>query len=126
MAESRINWKKGDYIKLGQAVAKFNRKINELQKEEKKLYLPDELNYKELKEGITTRNELNNRINSLRRFLREGSEELYKTQAGEEITKWERQELSIEKGRIQRRINKRINELNEPVADGGYSRVQMR
>ena len=27
MAESLIKWKKGDYIKLGQAVARFNRRI---------------------------------------------------------------------------------------------------
>ena len=55
MADSRISWKRGDFIKLGQAVAKFNKKVNELNREEKKLYLPETINYKEAKENITTR-----------------------------------------------------------------------
>ena len=37
------------------------------------LYLPDIINYKEAKENITTRSELNRLINSLRRFNKEGA-----------------------------------------------------
>ena len=48
MADSRINWKHGDYISLGRAVSNFNKKIRELQAEENKLYLPDEINKKEI------------------------------------------------------------------------------
>ena len=33
MAESKISWKQGDFIKLGQAVARFNKKVNELKGE---------------------------------------------------------------------------------------------
>lgn len=36
MAESQIRWRRSDYVTLGKAVANFNRKINELNKEEKK------------------------------------------------------------------------------------------
>ena len=32
--DSLIRWKKGDYIKLGQAVAKFNNTINQLEANE--------------------------------------------------------------------------------------------
>ena len=39
MTNSQINWRKGDYISLGKAVSQFNRKINELQKEESRNYL---------------------------------------------------------------------------------------
>lgn len=124
MADARINWKRGDYISLGRAVSNFNKKIRELQAEENKLYLPDEINYKEAKENITTRRELNRLINSLRRFQREGAEDLYTTQSGEEITKWERRELGIQSRIAQTRLRNELKTLNEPL-DSGFSRAQM-
>lgn len=124
MADSQINWRHGDFIRLGQAVAKFNKKINELNREEKKLYLPETINYKEAKENITTRRELNRLINSLRRFQKEGAEDLYTTQSGEEITKWERRELGIQSRIAQTRLQNELKTLNEPT-ESGFSRVQM-
>ena len=91
--QSKIRWQQKDYLSLGRAVANFNKKINKLQSEEKKLYLPELKNYKDIKENIQTRSELNRVINSLKRFSKEGAEDLYVTKAGEKITKWERQEL---------------------------------
>ena len=91
--QGKIKWQQKDYLSLGRAVANFNKKINELQSEEKKLYLPELKNYKDIKENIQTRSELNRVINSLKRFSKEGAEDLYTTKAGEQITKWERQEL---------------------------------
>ena len=38
--DSLIRWKKGDYIKLGQAVSRFNKIINDLEVDEKE-FLPD-------------------------------------------------------------------------------------
>lgn len=124
MVQGQINWKQGDYIRLGQAVAQFNRKINQIKTEENKLYLPEEVEYTKLKQNIITRNELNRIINSLRRFNTEGAEDLYETDSGEMLTKWERKELGIQKQIITTRINKEIQKLNEPIS-GGYSRAQM-
>ena len=124
MADSKINWRQGDFIRLGQAVSRFNKKINELQAEENKLYLPETINYKEAKENITTRRELNRLINSLRRFQREGAEDLYKTQSGEEMTKWERRELGIQSRIAQSRLQNELKTLNEPT-ESGFSRAQM-
>lgn len=124
MADAKINWKQGDFVRLGRAVAQFNRKINELQAEENKLYLPETINYKEAKENITTRRELNRLINSLRRFQREGAEDLYTTQAGEEITKWERRELGIQSRIAQTRLRAELKNLEKPL-ESGFSRVQM-
>lgn len=124
MAEARINWKRGDYITLGRAVSQFNKKINELQAEENKLYLPETINYKEAKENISTRKELNRLINSLHRFQRQGAEDLYTTKAGEEITKWERRELGIQSRIAQTRLRAELKNLEKPL-ESGYSRVQM-
>lgn len=89
----QIKWKKGDAIRLGRAVAEFNRKIREVQTEENRLILPEQISYKEARQNIVTRNELNRLINSLRRFQSEDASELYKTESGEVLTKWERREL---------------------------------
>ena len=124
MADSQIRWRQGDFIRLGQAVSRFNKKINELQAEENKLYLPETISYAEAKENITTRRELNRLINSLRRFQREGAEDLYKTQSGEEITKWERRELGIQSRIAQTRLKNELKTLNEPT-ESGFSRAQM-
>lgn len=121
---SKIRWKQGDYVKLGKAVAEFNKKINKLNAEENKLYLPDTIEYKEAKENITTRSELNRLVNSLRRFQREGAEELYTTGAGENITKWERRELGIQSRIAGIRLQRELKALNEPM-ESGFSRAQM-
>ena len=119
-----INWKRKDYITLGRAVAAFNKKINELNAEEKKVYLPEVLNYPEVKENIKTRSELNRVINSLRRFTQKGAEDIYTTKAGEKMTKWERRELSLRSSIAQRRLTKELKGLEIPGATG-FSRVQM-
>ena len=124
MADGQINWKQGDFVRLGRAVAQFNKKVNELNREEKKLYLPETINYKEAKENITTRKELNRLINSLRRFQKEGAEDLYTTQAGETMTKWERRELGIQSRIAQTRLQNELKSLNEPT-ESGFSRAQM-
>ena len=125
MAQSQIRWKRGDYISLGRAISQFNKKINELKQVDNKAYYPSTINYQETKENIKTRNELNRLINSLRRFQREGAEDLYTTQSGEEITKWERRELGIQSRIAQTRLKKELKELNKPL-ESGYSRAQMR
>lgn len=124
MAQSQIKWKKGDYISLGKAVAEFNKKINKLQREEDLAYLPAKIDYKEAKENIATRKELNRLINSLKRFQREGAEELYETEAGEEMTVWERKELGIQSRIAQTRLKQELAKLNEPL-ESGFSRAEM-
>lgn len=121
---SLIRWKRGDYVKLGKAVSEFNKKISQLETEENKLYLPEKLNYKDVKNEIKTRQGLNSVINSLRRFQKEDATDLYKTKAGEILSKWERNEISIQSRVATRRLNKELKELNELKYDG-FSRVQM-
>ena len=124
MAQSRIKWKQTDYLQLGKAVKEFNRKIDKLQALEEKSYLPSKIDYQEAKENIATRSELNRIIKSLRRFKTEGAEELYTTNAGEEITKWERNELAIQTRIASSRLNRELKALNKPL-ESGFSRAQM-
>lgn len=93
MAQGQIKWKQKDYLSLGRAVANFNKKINELNAEKKKLYLPELKSYKNIKENIKTRAELNRIITSLKSFGKQGAEEPIRIKTGDIITKWEQKEL---------------------------------
>lgn len=123
---NNINWKKGDYIRLGRAVSDFNKKINELQQEENKLYLPTPVDYKKAKQEISTRQELNRIIKSLRRFQKEDAGELYITEAGEQLTKWERRELGIQARTITRRLNKELTSIKESSPSGLMGELEQR
>lgn len=110
--QGQIRWKKQDYLKLGKAVAGFNKKINQVKNIMNEDFLPQELSYQDLKSSIKTRAELNRTINSLRRFKKEGAEELYQTEAGEIMTLWERRELGIKSRAAQTRLKAELKKLN--------------
>ena len=103
--DSLIRWKKGDYIKLGQAVSRFNKIINELDVDEKD-FLPELKNYKEIKEHISSRKELNRIIKALRRADAENLTAKHVFDSGEEISKWEFQELNKAKRRAFKNLEK--------------------
>ena len=102
--DSLIRWKKGDYIKLGQAVSRFNKIINELDVDERS-YLPDLKEYKDIKERITSRKELNRIIKSLRGATAENLLVKKTFDSGEEISKWEFSEINKAKRRALRNLN---------------------
>ena len=91
--DSLIRWRRGDYIKLGQAVSRFNKIINELDTDERE-FLPDLKEYSEIKEHITSRKEFNPVIKALRRVNTENLLNTKILESGEEISKWEYQELT--------------------------------
>ena len=125
MLTSKINWKREDYITLGKAVANFNKKVRELEAQEVDLKLPDELNYKNIKENTFTRSQFNNILKSLRRFTEEGAEDLFVTEGGERITQWEHNENLINTRRATRFIKSQIRELEKPIDKGNFSKAQM-
>ena len=122
--DSLIRWKKGDYIKLGQAVSRFNKIINELEVDERD-YLPELRNYKEIKEHITSRKELNRIIKSLRRANIENLLATKSFDSGEEISKWEFQELNKAKRRAFRNLEKERESIltNRPSIGMGDERL---
>lgn len=91
--DSLIRWRKGDYIKLGRAISRFNETINEIEVDERKV-LPSLKNYKEMKESITSRKELNRVINALNRANVEALTQTRSYESGEVVTKWEFDEIN--------------------------------
>lgn len=70
---SVIRWSKSDEIRLGKAVAEFNRKIKKLEQfDNLSSFLPSTRNYRKLRyDTILTRRGLNNTIKALRSFQAE-------------------------------------------------------
>ena len=86
--------------------------------------MPDIIDYYNLKQNITTRAELNRQINSLKRFMREGAENIYTTEAGEQISKWEKQETLKSMRLARNRLTRELKSLETPTLNG-YSKAQM-
>ena len=103
--DSLIRWRRGDYIKLGQAVSRFNKIIKELDDDERD-YLPELKDYKDLKEHITSRKELNRIIKALKRANDENLLATKTFDSGEVVSKWEFSEINKAKRRAFRNLEK--------------------
>ena len=103
-----IRWSKSDYVRLGKAVADFNRQISANTTQENKLYLPKEINYKELRNEIKTRQGLEAYIQQLKRINLEGSFALEKLEGGAVVTRYQRREL-------QRALSQVVPELESKI-----------
>lgn len=121
---SLIKWKKGDYVRLGRAVADFNRKVEASEIEDKDI-LPLMKNYNTLKEEILSRAELNRVIKSLKRATKDNLTETYEYPSGEVVTEWERKEITYAKRRALinlERERQTILQENESIGMG-YERL---
>lgn len=85
----KIKWKKGDAVRLGREIARFNRIA-------KNTGLDLQYNFKELKGEILSREELNRRIKSLKRLTYEN--------AGN----YQKKEFDLEKRRALTRLKKEL------------------
>lgn len=114
--ESYIRWKRSDYMRLSHAVRRFNKVINQIENVE---YIPDLQNYENLRDHITSRKELNRIISSLRRANIENLTASHTFLSGEEISKWEFQEINKAKRRALKNLEKeKISILQERPSIG--------
>lgn len=125
---AKIKWKQSDYIKLGRAISEYNKKVSRLQEIEERTYLPSLIDYKEAKSSILSRKELNRMIASLKRFNKEGAEDLYVTKGGFMLSKWEHKELQREQKIREKKLTEELNKLKEPskYSNVGASKYEMR
>lgn len=123
--QREIKWNRKNKVTLKIAVNAFNKKINELNKLEDKNYLPETLNYNEIKERIKTESELKRYVKDLRSFKNKENQEIYKTEAGEEITKWEYKSIQKNVKNIKRRLTSEKISLETPYRDSRFSLAEM-
>ena len=117
---SKIRWTRSDYISLGRAVASFNRTVGNLSG--KGIVLPDLMNYNELKSGITTRQELNRIIGSLKRF-QNPMKQVRVSLNGFEVTRWELEEVRKAKTRATRRLTGELAGIESGAVGTGNTRA---
>lgn len=117
-----IRWRRSDEQELRRVVKNFNNKLSRIIKKNPEIakYLPDRISYKDLRNNITSRQQLNREIASLKRFSVRGAEAIVKSKTGLKTTKWERKEVGIQVAIINReRTRKRkILESEEATSRG--------
>lgn len=112
---SVIKWRKEDEKVLRKAISDFNKKVRKLEKSRKdKSYLPSQLDYEGTKELVKTRSELDRIVRSLGRFKGQEAFKKVTLPSGEELTNWEKKEISYQKASAVRRIKKRMAQIEKP------------
>lgn len=95
--QHNIRWRRSDYSKLSHTIRKFNKKAFGVQVGRPDLQdvAPDLLDYQTVKAEIKTRADFNRMINKYNRYLKEGAEELVKSERGAKASKWDVEEFNI-------------------------------
>lgn len=127
-----IHWRRSDYSKLSHLIRKANKKSFGLEVTRPDLagHIPELMDYKTEKANIKTRQDFNNFINKWNRYLREGSEELIKSERGAVATKFEVHEFQIAQNaeNARRRAQRKKLEKTETTIGGektGVNRAEM-
>lgn len=113
-----IRWREDDQDALRKAVKNFNAKLTRLEQKDptQKNALPDRITVKQMKELITTRQDLQRELNALRRFTRPGAEQLIEIPEHEynmKITKWQKEEMTRRVAIINRKRKDRYDAIRE-------------
>lgn len=114
----KIRWRESDQDDLRKAVKNFNAKITRLEKKYpgQKNTLPERMSVREIKELVTSRNDLKRELNSLRRFTRPGAEQLVDVPDSDynlKTTKWQKEEMSRRVGMINRKRKERYDAIKD-------------
>lgn len=127
----KIRWSKSDNNELARVVRNYNAKLERLAKNPSRLRnsiteksrvadttlikaLPEKTSVREMKSLINTRQDLKRELNTLKRFLEKGAEEIVNTPDTKYnvfVTKFQRKEMSIRAGVVNRRRKKRLDEI---------------
>lgn len=115
---SKIRWTESDQDDLRKAVKNFNAKITRLEKKypDQKNALPERMSVKQIKDLITSRQDLKREINALRRFTVPGAEELVDVPISEynmKMTKWQKNEMVRRAGIINRKRKERYDAIKD-------------
>lgn len=127
-----IRWTENDSKELSRAVRNFNAKVKRLEQKHSgtNIIIPEKLSVKEMKGLINTRRDLQRELKSLQRFSQRGAEEIVtipNTDNNITLTQWQKKEMSIRAGIVNRKRNQRLKEIEESNVtsrgvDLGYTR----
>ena len=110
----RIKWKTEDVENLRKAVKQFNAKRSRLIKKQPTYEtLIPKMSVRELRKEIETRRDLNIQLNSMKRFLEKGAEDIVVNPQGVHATHWEIRELRYATNRINAMRRSRLEKYKE-------------
>lgn len=108
--QHNIRWRESDDRELKRTIKNFNAKVDRLRKKQTEHpdVIPEKITFKEAKDDIKTRADLNRFLNKHKRFSKRGAENVVKSSRGAVATKWEVDEFNIaQRAENIRRTNKR-------------------
>ena len=114
-----IKWRRSDEEELRRVVKNFNAKLSRIIKKNPEMakYMPPRVSYKDLRQDITSRQEFNRELNSLKRFSQKGSEKIVEAkQTGLKVTAWERKEVGIQVAIINRERSRKRKMIEQEEA----------
>lgn len=113
--EYKIKWTESQWRRLAGAVRSYNNAVRKAKAADPNasVYLPSEVDYHSLKEGITTSRALKNTVNRLKRASVPGALKPVRQEGGGIVTKWERKEFAILKSVRERRKAAEARKLKE-------------
>lgn len=120
-----IRWKPDDEAELKRIVKNYNAKISRLEKKnpQMKNALPERASVKQIKELVSTRDDLKRELNSLKRFSNKGAETIVDVPENKynlKTTKWQKEEMTRKAALINRRRKKRLEEIKQwEMTSGG-------
>lgn len=110
----KIKWKAEDVENLRKAVKQFNAKRRRLIKKQPSYEsLMPKMSVRELRKEIETRRDLNVHLNSMKRFLEKGAEDIVVNPQGVHATRWEIRELRYATNRINAMRRSRLEKYKE-------------
>lgn len=131
----KIKWSEQDLKELNRTVKNFNAKITRLSKKDPSIAnkLPEKVTTQEIKNLITSRQDLKRELHSLQRFSKRGAETIVNVpnnDNGLQLTKWQRTEMNRRVGIINRKRQARLERIinTEMTSRGkslGYTRGQV-
>lgn len=121
-----IKWRNKDKTRLSNTVRQFNAKITRMLKKNPELapYLPERLTVQGLRDKIQTRQDFNREIKSARRFLKPGAETPVTSATGIRTTRWDKREIGIKVGVINRRRNRELKKMNPTTEKGTMGTIR--
>lgn len=121
-----IKWRNKDKTRLSNTVRQFNAKITRTLKKNPELapYLPERLTVQGLRDKIQTRQDFNREIKAARRFLKPGAETPVTSATGIRTTRWEKREIGIKVGVINRRRNRELKKMNPTTEKGTMGTIR--
>ena len=110
---SRIRYDKKLNKEIDDTLRRYNNKIKRLARQQSNYILPQQVSKEDLMEVAYTRQDLQRRLNNLKKFNERGAEETIYTKSGYALSKYELNYLKREKARVKRSILKDIKYYEE-------------